>query len=146
MAKRLETAVAAIDGVTVVRPVQANVVFAARPREVSKLQQKRFRFYFWDEHTCEVRCRCWFDTTEADIDASASAIAEEVGAALYATSLDEQWVRRVGAGGCQGDTVRGRSILGPAGRQGSATSERDSLIRCASCCRLGANADSGVLP
>ncbi|WP_042419941.1 threonine aldolase family protein [Streptacidiphilus anmyonensis] len=81
MAKRLETAVAAIDGVEVVRPVQANAVFALLPREVSERLQKRFRFYFWDEQTGEVRWMCSFDTTETDIDAFASAIAEEMGRA-----------------------------------------------------------------
>ncbi|MEY9940664.1 low specificity L-threonine aldolase [Streptacidiphilus sp. MAP5-3] len=79
MAKRLETAVAAIDGVTVVRPVQANAVFAILPREVSERLQKRFRFYFWNEHTGEVRWMCAFDTTEQDIDSFAAAIAEELG-------------------------------------------------------------------
>ncbi|MFC6598798.1 low specificity L-threonine aldolase [Kitasatospora paranensis] len=81
MAKRLETAVRGIEGVTVVRPVQANAVFALLPREVSERLQKRYRFYFWDEHTGEVRWMAAFDTTEADIDAFATAIAEEMGRA-----------------------------------------------------------------
>jgi threonine aldolase len=78
MARRLEAAVHGIDGVTVVRPVQANAVFALLPREVSERLQKRYRFYFWDEHTGEVRWMAAFDTTEADIDAFAAAIAEEM--------------------------------------------------------------------
>ncbi|TQF06464.1 low specificity L-threonine aldolase [Kitasatospora acidiphila] len=78
MAKRLETAVRGIDGITVVRPVQANAVFAILPREVSERLQKRYRFYFWDEHTGEVRWMTAFDTTEEDIDAFAAAIAEEM--------------------------------------------------------------------
>ncbi|KJK57933.1 threonine aldolase family protein [Saccharothrix sp. ST-888] len=78
MAKRLETAVRKIDGVTVVRPVEANAVFALLPREVSERLQKQYRFYFWDEHTGEVRWMAAFDTTEADIDAFAAAIAEEM--------------------------------------------------------------------
>ncbi|GAA3047781.1 hypothetical protein GCM10020229_68900 [Kitasatospora albolonga] len=81
MAKRLEAAVSGIDGVTLVRPVQANAVFAILPREVSERLQKRYRFYFWDEHTGEVRWMAAFDTTEADIDAFAAAIAEEMGRA-----------------------------------------------------------------
>ncbi|MGE7437789.1 MULTISPECIES: threonine aldolase family protein [Kitasatospora] len=79
MAKRLEAAVRGIDGVTVVRPAEANAVFAVLPREVSERLQKRYRFYFWDEHTGEVRWMAAFDTTEADIDAFAAAIAEEMG-------------------------------------------------------------------
>jgi len=78
MAKRLEAAVAGIEGVTLVRPVQANAVFAILPREVSERLQKSYRFYFWDEQTGEVRWMCSFDTTEADIDAFAAAIAEEM--------------------------------------------------------------------
>ena len=78
MAKRLEAAVRAVDGVEVVRPVQANAVFALLPREVSERLQKQYRFYFWDEHTGEVRWMTAFDTTEADIDAFAAAIAEEM--------------------------------------------------------------------
>ncbi|MFF4651626.1 threonine aldolase family protein [Streptomyces sp. NPDC001380] len=81
MAKRLETAVRGIEGVEVVRPVQANAVFALLPREVSERLQKRYRFYFWDEHTGEVRWMAAFDTTEDDIDAFAAAIAEEMGRA-----------------------------------------------------------------
>ena len=78
MAKRLETAVRDIDGVEVVRPVQANAVFALLPREVSERLQKNYRFYFWNEHTGEVRWMASFDTSEADIDAFAAAIAEEM--------------------------------------------------------------------
>ncbi|MFJ9695349.1 threonine aldolase family protein [Kitasatospora sp. NPDC101183] len=81
MAGRLEAAVRKIDGVEVVRPAQANAVFAILPREVSERLQKRYRFYFWNEHTGEVRWVCTFDTTEADIDAFAAAIVEEMGRA-----------------------------------------------------------------
>ncbi|MFJ5232026.1 threonine aldolase family protein [Kitasatospora sp. NPDC088391] len=78
MARRLADAVREIPGVTVVRPVQANSVFALLPREVSERLQKTYRFYFWNEHTGEVRWMAAFDTTEADIDAFAAAIAEEM--------------------------------------------------------------------
>jgi threonine aldolase len=78
MAKRLETGVRDIDGVDVVRPVQANAVFALLPKDVSERLQKRYRFYFWDEQTGEVRWMAAFDTSEADIDGFAAAIAEEM--------------------------------------------------------------------
>ncbi|MDX2851980.1 low specificity L-threonine aldolase [Streptomyces sp. PA03-3a] len=78
MARRLESAVRAVEGVTVVRPVQANAVFALLPREVSERLQKRYRFYFWDESTGEVRWMCSFDTTEEDVDSFAAALAEEM--------------------------------------------------------------------
>ncbi|MFF7209028.1 threonine aldolase family protein [Streptomyces sp. NPDC008238] len=80
MARRLESAVRAVEGVTVVRPVQANAVFAVLPREVSERLQKRYRFYFWDESTGEVRWMCSFDTTEEDVDSFAAALAEEMAA------------------------------------------------------------------
>jgi threonine aldolase len=64
--------------VTVVRPVQANAVFALLPREVGERLQKRYRFYFWDEATGEVRWMASFDTTEADIDDFAAAIRAEM--------------------------------------------------------------------
>jgi threonine aldolase len=78
MARRLEAAVRTVEGITVLRPVQANAVFAILPREVSERLQKRYRFYFWDEATGEVRWMCSFDTTEADVDGFAAAIAEEM--------------------------------------------------------------------
>lgn len=78
MARRLERAVRDVDGVTVLRPVQSNAVFALLPREVSERLQKRYRFYFWDESTGEVRWMCSFDTTEADVDGFAAALVEEM--------------------------------------------------------------------
>jgi threonine aldolase len=80
MATRLAAAVSGIDGVTVVRPVQSNAVFATMPREVTERLQKRFRFYTWNQATGEVRWMCSFDTTEADVDAFAAAVAEEMAA------------------------------------------------------------------
>ncbi|MFD6160521.1 threonine aldolase family protein [Nocardia sp. NPDC060256] len=78
MARRLEAVVRGIDGVRLVRPVQANAVFAILPRPVTERLQKRYRFYLWDEHTGEVRWMCAFDTTEDDIDGFAEAIADEM--------------------------------------------------------------------
>jgi threonine aldolase len=81
MAARLADAVRGIDGVTVLRPVEANQVFAVLPREVTARLQKRFRFYVWNESTGEVRWMCSFDTTQEDVDAFAAAVAEEMAAA-----------------------------------------------------------------
>jgi threonine aldolase len=80
MATRLHEAVRGVPGVTVTRPVRANAVFAIIPKDVTERLRKRFRFYTWDEHTGEVRWMCSFDTTEADIDAFAAAIKEELAA------------------------------------------------------------------
>ncbi|MET9025972.1 beta-eliminating lyase-related protein [Nocardia sp. NPDC004168] len=80
MAARLATAVALVPGVEIVRPVQANAVFAILPREVAERLRKRFRFHTWDERTGEVRWMCSFDTAEAGVDAFATAIAQEMAA------------------------------------------------------------------
>ncbi|MBB4916113.1 threonine aldolase family protein [Streptosporangium saharense] len=78
MAARLAEAVRRIPGVEVPRAVQANAVFAILPAEVTQRLQKRFRFYTWNEATGEVRWMTAFDTTEADVDAFAAAVAEEM--------------------------------------------------------------------
>jgi threonine aldolase len=77
MAQRLAAAVAGAPGVRIVRPVQANAVFAVLAPEVTERLQERFAFYVWDEATGEVRWMCSWDTTEADVDAFAAAVAEE---------------------------------------------------------------------
>jgi threonine aldolase len=81
MARELESRVRSIEGVTVVRPVQANAVFAVLPADVTERLQERFRFYTWDQATGEVRWMCSWDTTLEDVEAFASAVAEELAAA-----------------------------------------------------------------
>ncbi|GAA2050638.1 low specificity L-threonine aldolase [Catenulispora yoronensis] len=81
MAQRLAAAVRDIPGLRLTQEVQANAVFAILPPEVTERLQKHFRFYTWDEHTGEVRWMCSFDTTEADIDAFAAAVRDEMKAA-----------------------------------------------------------------
>lgn len=78
MAARLDAAARMVPGVQVVRPVQANAVFAILPAAVTRRLQERFRFYTWDHATGEVRWMCSWDTTAADVDAFAAAIAEEM--------------------------------------------------------------------
>ena len=80
MARRLEHAVKGIPGVTLTRPVQANAVFPVLPASVTDRLQQRFRFYTWNQHTGEVRWMCSWDTTEADVDAFAAAVREEMAA------------------------------------------------------------------
>ena len=81
MAARLRAAVEKIDGVTLTQPTEANAVFATLPAGVADKLRDAFRFYDWDQATGEVRWMCTFDTTEADVDAFAAAIASEVSAA-----------------------------------------------------------------
>ncbi|ADG87955.1 threonine aldolase family protein [Thermobispora bispora] len=87
MARRLADKVRDLPRVTVVRPVEANAVFAVLPRDVADRLRKRYRFYNWSdrqagtggEDLVEVRWMCAFDTTEEDVDAFAAALAEELG-------------------------------------------------------------------
>ena len=53
-------------------------VFAVLPRDVAERLRKRYRFYVWDERTGAVRWMTSFDTTEADVEAFAAALAEEM--------------------------------------------------------------------
>jgi threonine aldolase len=79
MAARLAAAVRGLDGVTLSRDVQANVVFAVLPPGVAERLQEQWGFYTWDERTGEVRWMCSHDTRPEDVDAFAAAIAAAVG-------------------------------------------------------------------
>jgi threonine aldolase len=68
MARRLAEGAAAVDGVEIVHPVQANAVFARlHPRHITALQHD-WTFHVWDEHESVVRWMTAFDTTQADVD------------------------------------------------------------------------------
>jgi threonine aldolase len=82
MARRLADAVRDLPGVRVAREVEANAVFAILPGDVADRLRKRFRFYNWNDRIgggeVEVRWMCAFDTTEADVDAFAAALTQEL--------------------------------------------------------------------
>ena len=78
MARRLADAVAAVPGVRLARPAQANGVFAVLPREAIAPLQARVRFYTWNEAACEVRWMTACDTREEDVDEFAAIIREVV--------------------------------------------------------------------
>jgi threonine aldolase len=78
MAKRLESAVRDIAGVSITQPVQANAVFAVLPANATSALQETFHFYTWNQQTGEVRWMCAWDTTADDVDAFAAAIGEEL--------------------------------------------------------------------
>jgi threonine aldolase len=78
MATRLRTAVAGLPGLELTQPTQSNAVFAILPPGVADRLRARFRFYDWDQATGEVRWMCAFDTTEADVDAFAAAVRQEL--------------------------------------------------------------------
>jgi threonine aldolase len=81
MAARLAAGVAAVPGVEITHPVEANAVFAIPPPAVVAPLQERYPFYIWDEATGEVRWMTSFATTESDVDAFLAALAELVPAA-----------------------------------------------------------------
>ena len=68
IARLLAEGAAAVDGVDIVHPVQANAVFARlHPRHIAALQRD-WTFHLWDERGSVVRWMTAFDTTEADVD------------------------------------------------------------------------------
>jgi threonine aldolase len=75
MAARLAAALQEVSGVTVLHPVEANAVFAKLPPGVADDLRREFAFSVWNERTGEVRLMCSFDTTEADVDSLAAAVA-----------------------------------------------------------------------
>ena len=78
MARRLAERLRSVDGVRIAYAVEANGVFAAiDPKLVAPLQNER-RFYVWDEDASIVRWMASFDTSEADVDAFAAAVARIV--------------------------------------------------------------------
>lgn len=75
MAARLGAALAALPGVRLTQPVQANGVFAALPATAIGRLQREWAFYVWDEAAPEVRLMCSWDTTADEVDAFAGAVA-----------------------------------------------------------------------
>jgi threonine aldolase len=78
MARRLAERTRGIPGVEIVHPTQANGVFARLPRAVVEPLQRHSFFYVWDEEGPVARWMCSFDTTEADVDAFADALRDQV--------------------------------------------------------------------
>ncbi len=80
MARRLGDAVAAVPGVELAYPVEANAVFAALPQAAIERLHERYHFYVWDEDAGVVRLMCSWQTTPADVDALVAAVRDAVGA------------------------------------------------------------------
>ena len=78
MAKKLEAALARIDGVRITRPVRCNAVFATLERNAIERIQKRFFFYVFDETLPEVRWMTHHATRAEDVDAFCEAIAQSL--------------------------------------------------------------------
>jgi threonine aldolase len=80
MARRLGDAVAAVPGVRIAYPLQANAVFAALPQPVIERLHERYHFYVWDEAAGVVRWMCSWQTTTDDVEALAAAVREAIAA------------------------------------------------------------------
>jgi len=78
MARRLADGVAAVPGVRLAYPVQANAVFAALPAVVIERLHERYHFYVWDDEAGVVRWMCSWQTSPDDVDALLGALREAV--------------------------------------------------------------------
>jgi threonine aldolase len=76
MARRLADAVAAVPGVDLAYPMQANAVFAVLPEAAIERLHERYHFYVWDEDAGVVRWMCSWQTTPHDVDELAAAVRE----------------------------------------------------------------------
>ncbi|MGH7604666.1 MAG: threonine aldolase family protein [Gemmatimonadaceae bacterium] len=85
MAQLLAGELAAIRGVTLTQPVQANEIFAILPREIVPVLQKNWPFHIWDEPKSEARLITSFDTEEADITNFAGLVRDSL------ASRQKQW-------------------------------------------------------
>jgi threonine aldolase len=84
MARRLADGVAAVPGVRLAFPVQANGVFAELPVAALETLQKDYLFYVWDplaggDGRAQVRWMTAFDTSTEDVDTFVAAVADAVG-------------------------------------------------------------------
>ncbi|MCU1437471.1 MAG: ltaE [Naasia sp.] len=78
MAARLRSSLEGTPGLTFSQATDANAVFAVLANAAADRIRERYRFYDWDRAAGQVRWMCAFDTTEADVDAFAAAIREEL--------------------------------------------------------------------
>jgi threonine aldolase len=76
MARRLGDAVAAVPGVELTYPVEANAVFASLPAAAIERLHERYHFYVWDDDAGVVRLMCSWQTTRDDVDGLADALRE----------------------------------------------------------------------
>jgi threonine aldolase len=80
MATRLASGLAAMPGIEVAYPVEADAVFARLdPRYITELQRE-WMFHVWDERASVVRWMTAFDMQESDVDAFLGSIASVTGA------------------------------------------------------------------
>ena len=71
---RLAAAAAALPGVDLAYPVEANAVFLALPAAAIARLHERYHFYVWDDDAGVVRLMCSWQTTPEDVDQLADAL------------------------------------------------------------------------
>lgn len=76
MARKLEQQVRLFPEISILRPVEANAVFATIPHSWIPVLQSAHPFYVWNESTNEVRWMTSFDTTDEDIEQFVTALAK----------------------------------------------------------------------
>jgi threonine aldolase len=77
MAARLASALAAVPGIRIAYPVQANSVFTEVDGPIAPQLEKDFNIHVWsegDSGSCIVRWMTAFDTSAADVDQLAAAV------------------------------------------------------------------------
>lgn len=74
MAHRLAAALASVDAVEIVMPVESNAIFARMPLDDAKVLQETHVFAVWDSEQSIVRWMTAFDTTEDEVDEFAERI------------------------------------------------------------------------
>ena len=79
LARMLADAAAAVPGVMLSQPVQANAVFATLPRAAIAPLQARYPFHVWDERRDEVRWMASWSTREEDVRGFVAALHEVIG-------------------------------------------------------------------
>ena len=75
MARRLGAGLAAVPGVALARPVEANGVFAILPEHVERALAERYAFYPWNAAAREFRLMCSWASDPDDVDAFVSCAA-----------------------------------------------------------------------
>jgi threonine aldolase len=80
MAARLAAAAGDVPGVEIVQAVESNAVFATLDARAIERLQREWPFYVVDPDDGLVRWMCAWDTTPADVDAFATAVAEAMAA------------------------------------------------------------------
>jgi threonine aldolase len=88
MAKLLGEQLAAIPGIKLTQPVEANAVFATIPPQIIASLQEQVYFHIWNAATSEARLITSFDTAESDVTEFATLVRD----ATEGKKGDKKWI------------------------------------------------------